>query len=228
LKYEKKRGFHNDDPNETWGDNGQTDYACGHADTYGKWTQRYGYFEARLKIPCVEGLTACFWMMPDRGFDKGPEQWKRAHTGDGGMEFDIMENLTGWGPYRFNQAFHMDGYGEWHKATGSPWVYVRPDGKDDFFTVGMLWLPGKVVYYTNGREVGRWESARISNVQSNFIISYGFGGWDNTPFDEKNLPADYVIDYVRAWQRADLATTDDGPKTNSGRPGILSQNPDGR
>ena len=230
LRFEKKRGPHNDDPNDSpnWGDNGHSDYACGYLDTYGKWTQRYGYFEARLKIPRAEGLTACFWMMPDRGRENGPEQWKRADTGNGGMEFDIMENLTGWGPYRFNQAFHWDGYHDDHKAVGSAWVYVRPDGKDGFFTVGMLWLPGRVVYYANGNEVGRWEDARISSAQSNFIISYGLGGWDNTPFDDAKLPADFVVDYVRAWQRADLATPGDGPKPNSGRPGMLSQNPDGK
>ena len=230
LRFEKKRGPHNDDPNDSpnWSDKGYSDYACGYLDTFGKWTQRYGYFEARLKIPRAEGLTACFWMMPDRGYDAGPEQWKRADTGNKGMEFDIMENLTGWGPYRFNQAFHWDGYNDNHKAVGSAWVYVRPDGKDDFFTVGMLWLPGKVVYYANGREVGRWENERICSVQSNFIISYGRGGWDNTPFTDEGLPADYVIDYVRAWQRADLATPEDGSKPNSGRPGILSQNPDGK
>ena len=168
-------------------------------------------------------------MMPDRGYDAGPEQWKRADTGNGGMEFDIMENYSGWGPYRFNQAFHMDGYNEdHHKAVGSPWVYARPDGKDGFFTVGMLWLPGKAVYYVNGRETGRWENERVSSILSNFLAGVGSGGWDNTPLDDAKLPADYVIDHIRAWQRADLATPEDGPKPNSGRPGILSQNPDGR
>ena len=31
------------------------------------------------------------------------------------------------------------------------------------------------------------------------------GGWDNSPLDDAQLPADFVIDYVRVWQRKDLA-----------------------
>ena len=33
------------------------------------------------------------------------------------------------------------------------------------------------------------------------------GGWDNDPLDDARLPADFVIDYVRVWQRRDLAGT---------------------
>jgi hypothetical protein len=31
------------------------------------------------------------------------------------------------------------------------------------------------------------------------------GGWDNSPLDDGRLPDDFVIDYVRVWQRKDLA-----------------------
>ena len=114
LHFEKKRGFHNDnpDPKEPKNLTGQneSDYACGYLDTYGKWVQRYGYFEARVKLPRVPGLWPTFWMMPDRGAAAGP-QWKRSDTGNGGMELDIMEHLTRWGPYRYNVALHFDGYG---------------------------------------------------------------------------------------------------------------------
>jgi len=221
LKYEKRRGFHNDDPNETWGDKGQTDYVCGHADTYGKWTQRYGYFEARMKLPTANGLWPAFWTMPDRGIARGPEQWRRAATENGGMEFDIMEHLSGWGPYRFNQGFHWDGYGAGHKAVGSTWAYVEAD-KDDFITIGMLWLPGLAIYYSNGRELGRWESERVCNVQSMVFFYMVSGGWANTPLDDDELAdpkvnSDFVIDYFRVWQRNDLRSDADGYQPNDGR-----------
>jgi hypothetical protein len=38
------------------------------------------------------------------------------------------------------------------------------------------------------------------------------GGWDNNAVDDKQLPADFVVDYVRVWQRKDLASAADGPK----------------
>jgi beta-glucanase (GH16 family) len=204
LHFEKKRGYQNDDPKER-----QTDFACGYLDTYGKWVQRYGYFEARLKLPDVPGLWPTFWLMPDRGEASGP-QWKRQDTGNGGMEFDIMEHLTRWGPHRYNIAMHFDGYGKSHAATGSAFNYVAPD-KDGFITVGLLWTPGSAIYYCNGKEVLRWETPRISNVQSNIIIEETTGGWDNDGVDVTKLPADYVVDYVRVWQRRDLASAVDGP-----------------
>ncbi len=214
FKFEKKRGFHNDDPNEKKPQNlsgsNESDYACGYLDSYGKWVQRYGYFEARVKLPVAPGLWPTFWMMPDRGTAAGP-QWKRANTGDGAMEFDIMEHLTRWGPYRHNIAFHWDGYGKDHKQTGTGNIYIQPD-KDGFITCGMLWLPGKVIYYSNGREVASWEAERISNVPSHFIFEVTTGGWDNNGVDDSKLPVDYVVDYVKAWQRKDLASDADGYK----------------
>ena len=145
FRFEKKRGFHNDnsdpkvDPQNLSGQK-QSDYACGYLDTYGKWVQRYGYFEARVKLPRAPGLWPTFWMIPDRGAAVGPHD-KRNDTGNGGMELDIMEHLTRWGPYRYNIALHFDGYGKEHKSVGSPFNYVQAD-KDGFITPGLLWTAG--------------------------------------------------------------------------------------
>lgn len=203
LHYEKKTGYHNDDPSKK-----KTDYATGFLDTYGKWVQRYGYFEARMKLTSAPGLWPAFWLMPDRGVAAGP-QWKRASTNDGAMEFDIMEFLGRWGGYRYNIAMHWDGYGKTHQQTGSTSIYFLPD-KDGYITAGLLWTPGLAVYYANGKEVLRWESPRISNVQSDIMFTNVTGGWDNDAIDDSKLPDDFVIDYVRAWQRKDLASDVDG------------------
>ncbi|MBC8128228.1 MAG: family 16 glycosylhydrolase, partial [Gloeobacteraceae cyanobacterium ES-bin-144] len=164
LHYEKKTGFHNDDPNGK-----KTDYATGFLDTYGKWVQRYGYFEARMKLTKAPGLWPAFWLMPDRGVAAGP-QWKRADTGNGGMEFDVMEYLGRWGPFRYNIAMHWDGYGKEHKQTGTTTIYFLPD-KDGFITAGVLWTPGLIVYYANGKEIARWESPKVSTVQSDIMFT---------------------------------------------------------
>lgn len=220
LHYEKKTGYQNDNPADTK-TVGQTDYASGFADTYGKWVQRYGYFEARVKLPRAPGLWPAFWTMPDRGVEAGP-QWARANTGKGGMEFDILEYLSGWGPYRYNMAYHWDGYGKEHKSAGSTCNYVRPD-KDGFITAGVYWVPGLAVYYAQGKEVLRWESERVCHVPSYLMFNFVAGGWDNVPLDDSKLPDDFVIDYVRVWQRKDLASAVDGPKPNQGLPSALGE-----
>ena len=197
LHFEKKTGFHNDDPKGQ-----QTDYACGFLDSYGKWTQRFGYFEARIKLPTAPGLWPAFWTMPDRGVAAG-EQWKRASTSDGGMEMDIVEHLTGWGPNRYNIAMHWDGYKKDHKATGCDVNYVQPD-KDGFIVAGLLWEPGKLTYYNNGKPLLCWENPRVGTIASYAIFNIVTGGWDNTPLDDATLPADMCIDWIRCWQRKDL------------------------
>ena len=206
LRFEKKPGHQNDDPQHKR----VTDYATGYLDTYGKWTQRYGYFEARMKLPTAPGLWPAFWMMPDRGAAAGPHG-KRQDTGNGGMEFDIMEYLTRWGPYRYNIAMHWNGYGKDHKSTGSDKIYVQPD-KDGYITCGLLWTPGSAIYYGNGREVLRWEDEHISHVPSLMMFTLPMGGWDNNSLDDKRLPDDFLIDWVRVWQRKDLASPTDGPQ----------------
>jgi len=203
IRMEKKHGFHNDDPSGE-----ATDYAGGYLDTYDKWRQRYGYFEARLKLPRADGLWPAFWMMPDTGREAGP-MWKRQKTEPLGMEFDILEYLTAWGPNRYHIAMHWDGYGKNHRSIGTSGIYFRPD-EEGFVTAGLLWLPGEAVFYTNGKVVGRVRSERISTVPGMFLLTMPIGGWDNRPIDDQQLPADFMIDYVKAWQRSDLASETDG------------------
>lgn len=205
LRVEHKRGHQNDDPQGK-----ETDYATGFADTYGKWTQRYGYFEARVKLPTAPNMFYAFWLMPDRGVATGP-QWKRADTGNGGMEFDIMEGLSIWGANRHDFGCHWDGYDKTHKSNGLFNCYAQTDA-EGFFVVGMLWTPGLVVQYDNGVETARWESPRISQVQSYMILDHVTGGWETEGMDDSKLPADLVVSYVRAWQRKDLASAEDGCK----------------
>ena len=194
LKYEKKTGPKNDDPTL-----GTTDYACGILDSYDHWTQLYGYFEARMKLPKKPGLWPAFWTMPDRGPDAGKERWMRTDTHKGGMEFDILEHLTAWGPYRFNIACHWDGYGKEHRAVGTSGAYV-PTDKDGFMTIGMLWLPGVYAIYANGVEILRWESERVANVPAHIFFYMVSDGWANEPLDDDELPDEFAIDWFRVWQ----------------------------
>jgi beta-glucanase (GH16 family) len=194
LRFEKKRGHENDDPTKP-----ETDWTTGHLMSLDRWRQRHGYFECRLKPPTAPGLWPAFWMMPDRGPEAGA---KRQATEEGGMEFDIWEYLARYVPNRYNLACHWDGYGKEHKSLGSELAYVQPD-KDGFVTAGMLWEPGKVTFYGNGAPVGQWESARVSNVPEYFLFTAVSGGWGGNDLTGEGLPDDFVLDYVRVWQRSD-------------------------
>jgi beta-glucanase (GH16 family) len=218
LRLEKKPGYQNDDSTgKTAYSGAKTDYAAGQPETYGKWTQRYGYFEIREKQGTAKCLWPGLWMMPDRGLKSGlPGLGEREDTSKGGMEFDLTESQSSWGIHRFNIACHWDGHeGDAHKSFGTSANYVQAD-KDGFIVVGLLWTPGSYVVYGNGKEIFRWDSPRVSNLQAYLILQNEIGGWDNEEVDDAQLPADFVVDYIRVWQRKDLATPEDGPKPNKG------------
>jgi len=125
-----------------------------------------------------------------------------------------MEHLTRWGPNRYNIALHWDGYGKDHKSVGSDRIYVQPD-KEGWLTSGLLWTPGSLVFYCNGKELAKWEDPRVANVPGIMMFTLPMGGWDNNALDDARLPDDFVIDYVRVWQRRDLASDVDGKKPQS-------------
>ena len=222
LRVSKDYGHHNDDPKDK-----ATPYATGWGDTFGKWTQRYGYFEIRCKLPTQKHIWPAFWTMPDRGrgvaeapgygvpFADWPGFRKRYSNFDGGMEFDIVEPQSIWGPHRFNVACHWGDYGKGHHRLGTSAIYVDTD-EEGFFTMGMLWLPGHVSFWEHGRKFWEWNSPRVASVQMMLHLQNMLGGWEYDALDDRELPADFVIDYIRVWQREDLATPEDGFKPNIG------------
>ncbi|HBC88093.1 MAG TPA: hypothetical protein DCZ94_14175 [Lentisphaeria bacterium] len=168
--------------------------------TFGKFTQKYGYFESRMKLPTTVGMWPAFWLMPDRGKDAGI-WWKRQDTTNGGMEFDIMEYLVRYGAYHYNAAFHWDGYKEKHKSIGTESIYFYTD-KDGFLTSGLLWEPGKITLYCNGNVVGTWKNDRIASVPEYIMYTMPIGGWGaGCNVDDSKLPAYFTVDYVRVWQK---------------------------
>ncbi|HWI59011.1 MAG TPA: glycoside hydrolase family 16 protein, partial [Bacillota bacterium] len=194
LRFEKKRGHADDDPAKP-----QTDWATGFLTSTHKWTQKYGYFECRMKLPKAPGMWPAFWMMPDRGPEAGVS---REDTHNGGMEVDILEYLARYGPFRYNIAFHWDGYGKEHKSIGTDRLYVQPD-KEGFYTAGLLWEPGRMSFYCNGTLIAQWADARVASVPAYILFTAVSGGWGGNELTGEGLPDDLVIDYVRAWQKVD-------------------------
>jgi|GEM_PF-878020 len=194
FKAEKKFGHENNDPKRP-----TRDYTSGLIQSYDKWSQLYGYFEARIKVPYVRGLWPAYWMMPDRGPDSGLNQWQRRDTGNGAMEIDIMEILSEWGPGRNSVAVHWDGYGSNHKQWGTSQIYYGPT-PDGYHVFGLLWEPGKLTWFVDGKKVAELENDRVSNVPAYLKFNIQIGGWATKNVDDANLPATMDVDYTRAWQ----------------------------
>lgn len=197
IKFEKRTIHQNDDPKLP-----TRPYATSMLVSYDRWSQKYGYIEARIKPPTTRGLWPAFWMMPDRGRAAGPEGWKRESTKDGGMEIDIMEILSEWGAGRNNVAVHWDGYEADHKSWGTSNVYFGPT-PDGFHTFGLLWEPGKLTWYIDGIKKAEFENARVGSTPAYLIMNIQSGSWATKDMDVAKLPDSMQVDWVRAWQLKD-------------------------
>ncbi|MCC5843061.1 MAG: glycoside hydrolase family 16 protein [Verrucomicrobia bacterium] len=194
IKTEKRHGHENNNPAL-----GTREFTSGLIQSYDKFAQRYGYFEARMKLPTARGLWPAFWLMPDRGAESGLNIWRRRDTGVGAMEIDIMEHLTEWGPGRMNAAAHWDGYGASHKHWGTTHVFYGPT-PDGWHTFGLLWEPGKLTWFIDGKKVVEWENERISNVAGYIKLNTQMGGWATSDVDVDSLPDFFNVDWIRVWQ----------------------------
>ena len=101
-------------------------------------SQKYGYFEARCKVPKIYGAWAAFWLMPVNNFkDDVPG------SGDDGSEIDIFESMYMYmkDPDYQNSvthAIHIDGYGDNLKSLGSK-HFSMEDLYDTYHTYGLEW-----------------------------------------------------------------------------------------
>ncbi len=193
IKCEKRTGYQYDLTSTK-----PRDYSTGIVTSFGKWTQCYGYFEARMKLPTARGLWPAFWMMPDRGEGAGV-WWARQDTAAGGMEIDILEHLAEWGAGRYNIATHWDGYGKDHKTWGSDQTFYGPT-PDGWHVWGMLWEPGKITWYCDGIKKAEFANDRVGSVPGYLIFCVQMGSWATKDVDLAKLPDSFQVDYVHAWQ----------------------------
>ena len=179
-------------------------YASGAIETWDRFAQKYGLFEARIKMPSTKGLWAAFWLMPDRGGDLPND--KRMSTFDGGMEFDIAEYLPVWGDF-YHTAMIWDGYGSKKRARSggggsfSP-RHEIPGINDDFHTYSLYWEKGRAMFFVDGRLVDGWKDERVADVPMHVILCLAMGGqWPETygPIDDAGLPDSMDVDWVRVY-----------------------------
>jgi beta-glucanase (GH16 family) len=180
-------------------------YASGTIESWGLFTQKYGLFEARMRMPSAKGLWAAFWLMPDRG--KPLDDEKRLSTFDGGMEFDILEYLPVWGEY-YHTAMIWDGYGKRKQGRAggggnhSPRHRV-PNISSEFHTYSLYWNEGIAIFLVDGRIVDGWANERVSSVPMHVILGCAVGGqWPENygPVDDAALPDYTEVDWVRVYK----------------------------
>jgi beta-glucanase (GH16 family) len=173
---------------------GSCQYTSARLMTNGKFTQTYGRFEARLKLPKGQGIWPAFWML---GADINSVGWPNSG------EIDIMENV-GKEPNTVYGTIHGPGYSGGAGPSGSK-VNNAPLG-DAFHTYTVDWSPNLIVWYLDGVEYTRKTPANIGGNRWVFdkpffmIMNLAVGGnWPGNPDGSTQFPQSLVADYVRVY-----------------------------
>ena len=161
-------------------------YLSGAMTTHNKFSMKYGYVEMRARLPRGKGLWSAFWLLHNGNDRRRPE-------------IDVMEML-GDNSRLVYQTYHH--YDNGNLRSTPSYRAPGPDYADGFHTFGMLWEPGKITWYVDGNETNSYESGNVSDEDMYLLVNLAVGGfWAGSPDGSTSFPAQYQIDYIRAYQR---------------------------
>ncbi|MBI5832392.1 MAG: glycoside hydrolase family 16 protein [Armatimonadetes bacterium] len=184
-------------------------FASGAITTYEKFAQKYGYFEARVKMSSGAGTWPAFWLLPDRGaavtkLDDRVGTGERA--GGFGSEIDIFEFQPWWktadglflshsgciwsyGPVTDKDpAPHSHGGYALDNNGYGPGLLRYPMATSQFHTYGLYWGPGRLVFYIDSKPVYYVDDDQhVPNVPEYILLNCALtgNGWGMGP-DKKD------------------------------------------
>ena len=147
---------------------------------------QYGLVEIRAKLPGGKGIWPALWLLPSSRKSK--------------PEIDIMEVL-GDAPKRLEMHYHYIDVTGKELSTGQ--AAKTADLTKDWHVYGLRWAPDAIVWYLDGVEKWRYSNAaNISREDMYLLMNLAVGGnWPGAPDKKTRFPAEFLIDYVRVWQR---------------------------
>ena len=172
------------------------EYTSARLKTVGLFEQKYGRFEARIKIPQGQGMWPAFWMLGNNIVKAG---WPACG------EIDVMENI-GKEAAIAHGSMHGPGYSGDKGLTGS---YSLPSGKfaDDFHIFAVEWEAPAVRFYVDGNLYETRTPADLPAGQA-WVFDHPFfillnvavgGGWPGNPDNTTIFPQTMLVDYVRVY-----------------------------
>ncbi|MDE1154699.1 MAG: glycoside hydrolase family 16 protein [Acidobacteriaceae bacterium] len=182
----------------TGADGVSREYTSARLQTKGRFEQRYGRFEARMKIPHGQGVWPAFWML---GADIDTKHWPECG------ELDVMENI-GREPGKVHGSLHGPRYSGDSPLTGA---YTLPDHgvfADAFHVFAVEWEPEQIRFYVDGH---LFETQTPDSIPGDkqwvfdhpffLLLNFAVGGaWPGNPDQSTLFPQSMLVDYVRAYR----------------------------
>lgn len=173
--------------------------------TRGTFEQTYGYFECRCILPKGEGLWSAFWLTNSNV--------TKLTTGDAlqGAEIDVFES-----PYYYrgdgknnlvSSNIHYNGY-ELMTRYKNVGIFKVNDPYNSYNTYGVEWNADGYTFYINGVKAAFSNYGKASQADEFMVLSCEVDGvaaepvwgWSGDIENNDELPADFIVDYVRVYQ----------------------------
>jgi beta-glucanase (GH16 family) len=175
-------------------------YTSARLKTQGLFSQSYGRFEARIKLPAGQGIWPAFWMLGD---NFGTVGWPKCG------EIDIMENI-GKEPGINHGSLH--GPSSANPTSDLTNTITLPNRKrlpGDFHLYAVEWEPGVVRFYLDSNLYATFTSAQwpaggswVFDHPFFIILNVAVGGdWPSAPDATTVFPQTMLVDYVRVYKR---------------------------
>jgi beta-glucanase (GH16 family) len=179
-------------------------YTSGVLTTRRSFTQMYGYFEMRGKVPAGPHLLPAFWMLAD------DRTWPQ--------ELDVMEAPTHL-PNAIATTVHWSEIKGQYKGDGCKTIV--PGYDKEFHYYGALWTPERVVYYIDRKPVAQIITPASFVKPMYMIVNLAVGGtWVGAATPETPMPAKFEVDNISAYTMGDPTNCNvaaDGVKSCQGK-----------
>ncbi len=184
-------------------DGSTNNYTSARLKTPGLFSQAYGRFETRTKIPAGQGMWPAFWMLGNNITTAG---WPTCG------EIDIMENI-GKEPGTVHGSLHgPGGPGTTSGTSDATSIFTLPAGQafaDDFHLFAVEWEPGVVRFYVDSNlyatfSESQWPAGSTWVFDHPFfiILNVAVGGnWPGSPDSTTVFPQPMLVDYVRVYTK---------------------------
>ena len=150
-------------------------------------SQKFGYFEMRAKLPKGEGVWPAFWLMGVRGLQD------QTITN---IEIDVLEQY-GARPNTLVTSQHFWGPGDQHRSETRQ--FIVPGMTDGYHRYGVMIDESWMIFYYDGVELRRVPTPPEAKVPVYPMVDLALGGgWPiaNTP-----NPSYLYVDYIRVYAR---------------------------
>jgi beta-glucanase (GH16 family) len=161
-------------------------------------SQGYGHFEARIRMPIGKGLWPAFWLVGDNMTSVGS---------DNAGEIDVMEML-GDRPTQVEQHAHGPGL-----DFGGPITLPSGNSVADWHAYAVDWTPGRIDWQVDGRTTQSLtkdqagDAAWVFDHPFYILLNLAVGGnWPGSPDGATAFPATMLVDYVRVYKTNDKST----------------------